>query len=100
MSESRLGESPYNCPECDAGEDVCDCCGHVCECIDCDGTGWDAEQVDIEAFKAAVAAMEEKARVAGAYPLGHEWIVLGQRLGRKSEFGSVAVADYLLERKE
>ena len=87
-----LGESEYNCPECD-GETEVECleCGVEGECLNCKGTGWDPDQVDIDGFKAAENALEEKA--GGTY----EWIdpETDTRLGRRSKEETVAVADFL-----
>jgi hypothetical protein len=99
MSECWLGESPYNCPDCDGGEAVCECCGTDCECPECEGTGWNPELVDVPAFKAAAEALNERARAAGSCALSWEWVENGKRLGRNGgEFGRVAVADFLKEK--
>ena len=92
-----LGESEYNCPECD-GE--CMEYGTHYECPECEGTGWDPKQVDIKAFKAAEKALNEKMSAAGCVAGTYEWIdhEAGERLGRSGgKYGHVAVADYLRE---
>ena len=83
-----LGESPYNCPECDGeGETCCPTCG--CEeivCDRCEGTGWDPEQIDVSAFKAAVEKIQAELKASDSGVLGWEWIeVKGEirnRIGR------------------
>ena len=96
-----LGESDYNCPECDGeGEAECYNCGSECECDYCDGTGWDPEQVDVAAFAEAEKALNQKMREAGCTCLTHEWVDrdTDTRLGRSGgEYGKVAVQDFLLD---
>lgn len=98
---SSLGDSPYNCPHCDArGTVECSECGTEHECEECRGTGWDPAFVDVDAFWGAALNLDDKIRDAGRLMLTHEWIENGRRLGRDGgpEFGRVAVADFLLEK--
>ena len=49
-----LGESEYNCPECDGGGEVkCLECEHDHACEYWEAAGWDPEKVDVTAFRAA-----------------------------------------------
>ena len=98
---AMFGKSPYTCPECDgSGEIECVACGADCECDHCEGTGWDSDQVDVRAFLAAERALHQTMREAGLSILTHEWIDDGTRLGRDGgEYGRVAVADYLIDKK-
>lgn len=93
-----LGESPYNCPACNGDGDVeCQCCGCETECDECDGTGWDPEKIDIEAFKKAETALNKRVFGSGAMAGTYEWIENGVRLGRTSKnCGSVRASDFLL----
>jgi len=88
-----LGNSEYNCPECDGNcRRECSECGVEEECPHCDGTGWDPRQVDIEAFKAAATALQKRSG------LTWEWIEDKRRLGLDGgPFGKVAVEDFLKE---
>lgn len=47
----------YPCPWCDDGVADCECCGQETKCTACDGTGLDANRLDIEKFKDARRAM-------------------------------------------
>ena len=99
-----LGDSPYNCPECDGGKEISCCeCGAIVDCDYCDGTGWDPEQVDIPAFQAAEKAIYVKIREAGGWVLTHEGIDVetNTRWGRDGgKHGRVVVTDYLIASKE
>jgi len=94
-----LGESKYNCPECDGeGEVECCECGSEYACKHCAGTGWDPFQVDIEAFKKAVAALGQKITDEAGRGGIYEWIDrdTDTRLGRSGgEYGTVAAKDFL-----
>ncbi len=94
-----LGESEFNCPECDGeGEVECCDCGSEIDCDHCAGTGWDADQVDITAFIAAEGALNQKIRDAGSLVPTHEGIdrTTNTRWGRDGgKYGRVAVIDYL-----
>lgn len=49
-----MKDSDLLCPECDGdGEYPCETCGCVNECDYCEGTGYDPEKVDVDAYKAA-----------------------------------------------
>jgi len=95
-----LGHSKYNCPECD-GDKLVECCGECgaeVACDYCDGTGWDPDQVDVAAFRAAEDALNQKMRDAGCCISTHEGIdrKTNTRWGREGgKHGRVAVADYL-----
>lgn len=93
-----LGESEYNCPTCGGNkESACKCCGSVDVCQDCDGTGWDAERIDIKAYQAAENALNQKCWDAGQGMGSYEWMEGDMRIGRKTEqFGSIRAADFLL----
>ena len=88
------GKSTYDCPECGGScRWACPECGVEEDCPHCDGTGWDPRQVDIEAFKAAEAALQKSSG------LTWEWIDNEKRrLGRDGgKFGKIAVKDFLKE---
>lgn len=94
-----LGNSEYNCPECDGEKEVaCPECGAEHECDNCDGSGWDPEQVDVPAFLAALESMHKKARDDGSQILSHEGIdhKTNTRWGSDGgKYGSVAVIDFV-----
>lgn len=94
-----LGESPYNCPSCGGdGDSICDCCGSETECEECDGTGWDSEQIDIDAFKAACDELREKVIASGRQVGTYEWIEGGVRLGRSAgDLGGVRASDFIFQ---
>jgi len=46
-----MKDHPYACPECQGTCEVeCDCCGSTISCDECDGSGLDAEKIDVPAF--------------------------------------------------
>jgi hypothetical protein len=78
---SWLGESEYECPNCDGeGEYPCECCGNETECPECKGSGWDAEKIDLDAYLKAVDELGSKSRAGQGTS---EWIEDGKRLGRR-----------------
>lgn len=89
-----LAESEYDCPECDGEKEAgCPACGQDIPCDYCDETGWDPEQVDVPAFKAASKVLQDLSGFT------QEWIdrTTNTRLGRDGgKFGRVAVADFLI----
>ncbi len=96
-----LGESEYNCPECEGGLVECPVWS-IQECEHCHGTGWDPERVDVVGFKAACDSLNEKMFADSCANGSWEWIghKTNTRLGRDGgKFGRVAVADFLLETK-
>lgn len=72
-----LGESKYNCPECDGeGETECGECSAEHECEHCSGSGWNPELIDVPAFL----AVSKKLSLGG---ITCEWIEGGRRIGRR-----------------
>lgn len=91
-----LGESEFNCPWCDGnGERTCECCDQETACKECDGTGWNARKVDLPAYLKACEELNQRIWASGAKIGSYEWIDGDKRLGRASDMGRVAIADFL-----
>ncbi len=98
---SWLGESEFECPECNGSKEIeCFNCGSECECEECLGTGWDRNRIDVKAFKEANYSLNKACGDAGLTCGSWEWIEGDKRIGRMSKIGCIRATDFALNESE